>query len=397
MASAETSVGAKRKVVVDDEDSDEEVLDDNRIITTDPKDRVRLQFACFTHFLHDDCDQFPCECVGISLRKGGNTYNVLGGGYEVETCPKTKKKHHQGWVAFDQEVIFAQLKKMFCQKVHWAKMNGTVQQNITYCSKEKNYVAFGDQETENTHIRAGKGQRNDLAAVAAASESGMKVAEIARKYPIEFIKFAKGIQLHHGYVQRKYEEAERRFIILWGESGSGKSWGARRIIGDDSYYIPESNNQSHLSFETYDGEQWILMEEFNGLGLYYDELKKITDRFPVVMRGRGSSKEGLHIGVVVTSNVDPQFWFPKASEEDQVAMCRRAEHVYQCNRDKWLDQLEEDGVPFANPCPYVSQQKTLRSFAQLPRLTASSNSATSSSSFLLNNKAAKFSKHFPAQ
>jgi len=380
-----------------EESSDDDV---GGIIEKNCSDRTRGTYWIFTHFLHaldgqgdKECEAFPCDCASYKIR---STYKVLGGGYEVEVCPKSKKKHHQGWMYLDREIPFEQLKTMFCHKVHWAKMAGSVAQNIKYCSKDGKYVGFGNQDTENCHLRVGKGQRNDLAAVVEASESGMSTNEIARKFPVQFIKYPKGIMLHHEIVQPEYEERPRRFIVFWGQTGSGKSWGARHIIGDDSVYLPEKNNASHLSFEIYSGQKWILIEEFKGLGLFCDDLKTYVDRYAVELRGRGSSKKGLHIGVIITSQCDPMSWYPDQSEEDSTALLRRMTGLYQCHRDKWLNQLT--GESYDNPCPYVSQAPAIRTFAQLPRLpSASSASAISNSTFLFNNKKRKFGKHFPPQ
>jgi hypothetical protein len=375
----------------DEEDADE--LGDERVITENCSDRINGTFWCCTHFVHDDCHCFPNEVTTYKLRKV--EYKVLGGGYEVETCPRTKKKHHQCWMFLDKVIRFEQLKKMFCQKIHWAKMAGTVAQNIKYCSKEKKYVGFGIQDKENCHIRAGKGQRNDLASVAQASESGMTIRSIAKQYPIEYIKYYRGIGAHHGLVQAARPDAPRRFIILWGEPGSGKSMHAMDIIGSDTVFRPDSNNSSAQSFENYDGQKWILFEEFNGKTLYMDDLKTMTDRYSCVLRGRGCSKAGLHDGVIITCNSCPTSWYPDANPVHLDALLRRVEKLYQCNRDKWMNQLT--GKVIDNPYKEVAEAAPVRSWSSLPSLpSANSTSATSSSSFLLNNKKQQFGKHFPA-
>jgi hypothetical protein len=257
-------------------------------------------------------------------------------------------------------------------------------------------VAFGKQDAVNPHVRAGKGARNDLAGVVSFCDRGATLEEVARAHPIEYIKFTKGIMSYHDMVLPKWEEQPRQFIILWGQTGSGKSWGASQIIGSDSYFKGDYNNSSHISFENYDGQKWIWLEEYKGLGLFCDDLKTMTDRGECRLRGRGCTKKGLHHGVIITSQSDPSTWFPNESEEDMSALLRRVTRLYQCNRDQWCNQLS--GNVFKNPCPFVSAAAPARTFASLARLPTSSSAAQTSGSatFLLNNKKRKFTKHFPA-
>jgi len=166
-------------------------------------------------------------------------------------------------------------------------------------------------------------------------------------------------------VQQDWVEQPREFVIMWGESGTGKSWQAKRIIGEDSYYIPEMNNSGFLSFETYDSQKWILIEEFKGMGLFIDDLKRMTDRYKCILRGRGCSKQALHTGLIITSQVNPADWYPNDREEDRVALLRRVTQLWQMSKKFWLNQLT--GNVMNNPCTLTSQN-ALRTFAQLPTL-----------------------------
>ena len=337
--------------------------------------RTRSTHWVFTHW----CD--PAACMNhphdvTTVRNTKSTYKVLGGGVQAEKSPDEGKHHWQGWCHFDKEILLTSLTGLFCSKIHWEKMLGPTTQSVIYTSKEFNKdgsearwpgaipIVFGDITAPNPHIKGGVGARNDLEAVIDLCKEGNSMADIANTCPNEWIKFNKGIRDFMTFCGKEWEEQPREFKILWGDSGSGKDWGAKRIIGEDSYYKPEQNNQSHYSFENYDGQKWIYLEEFQGLGLYLDDLKKMADRYKCTLRGRGCSKQGLHLGVIITSQANPASWYPNASEEDKAALLRRVTGLWHCRQSHWMDQLT--GELRENPCPYVSQAQQRLQWNELP-------------------------------
>lgn len=337
--------------------------------------RQRSTHWCFTHHVHEDCNEHPYQLETVRTRK--SSYKVIGGACQLEVT-KTGGQHWQGWCHFDKEIILETLKDLFCDKIHWEKMKGTVADNMAYVTKVRNKdgtiaranpesepIVFGDIEAQNPHLKAGTGARNDLEAVIDLCNEGNNLKDIATTCPNEWIKFHKGISSYHEMVKPNWVEQPREFIILWGDAGSGKDWKAKQIIGEDSFYKPEKNNQSHYSFETYDGQKWIYLEEFKGLGLFIDDLKTMTDRYECILRGRGCSKLGLHTGVIITSQENPSTWFPLCSDEDQAALLRRLTGLVHCRKAHWLDQLSGELHP--NPCPYVAQgPQRARTFQELP-------------------------------
>lgn len=163
------------------------------------------------------------------------------------------------------------------------------------------------------------------------------------------VKYHRGIKEASKMLAPEWEEKPREFIVLWGEAGAGKSWKAMEIIGEDSYYIPDENNSGLLSFESYDGQKWILLEDFDAKSLGVTPFKRMTDRYACMLGGRGSSVQGRHCGVIVTSNYDPTTWYP--NQEDYRALLRRMTVNNYCARLAWKNIL--DGTEFPNPCPHV--------------------------------------------
>lgn len=68
--------------------------------------------------------------------------------YGVEVCPKTDRMHHQGYLYFqDCKTKSSVIKKL--KPNHVEICEGTVEQNITYCSKDGDFHEFGERPVDN--------------------------------------------------------------------------------------------------------------------------------------------------------------------------------------------------------------------------------------------------------
>lgn len=225
----------------------------------------------FTHHVHDGCSDFPMACK--ELRSSKSRTNIVGGGWGNELGEDGVTPHIQGWIATDSESTFGLIRGSFCQKIHWEKMHGSIESNITYCSKEGIYSPFGVQDGANPHERSGSGARNDLAAVHTALKNGKRMVDISNDHFGAFIKFNRGFMVYQALNQKPV--AIEECFVSWGEAGAGKSWGAKELIAGRSVYQPGENLSGLLSFESYDGQEVILLEDFSAASLGVCALKRI--------------------------------------------------------------------------------------------------------------------------
>lgn len=316
----------------------------------------------WTHYVEcskgDDCATFPVEACDLKTQR--DSYKILGGGFGLETCPTTGRLHQQGWLLLDKNIRFKALKKFFCGTIHWEKMGGTIQENITYCSKEGQYQGFGDQEGTNPHPKKGQGQRNDIALVCEQIMKGTSLKRVATDNPVEWVKFHKGFESLRTLTLPEFEGGKREFHVLWGDAGAGKSWRAMQLMGvpegqehrlEEYAYIPEQNNSGVISFENYSGQKWIFLDDFEPKSLPVTVLKRMTDRYSCVLPGRGRSVTASHMGVVITCNYKPENWYTESV--DYRALLRRMETLLHCTIGAWTNCLTGEVTP--NPCPHVAE------------------------------------------
>lgn len=189
-------------------------------------------------------------------------------------------------------------------KAHFERAKGNDKQNRDYCSKGKDYWEHGKPVT-------GRGHRSDLQKVVDLIKDGeTSLQKIAIECPVEFIKFHRGIST---YLKTIHPIPSRDFktevFYFWGPPGSGKSRRAQieaGFYGGETYYKPRGD-----WWDGYKQHDNVIIDDFYGW-IKYDELLKITDRYPYRVPVKGGYEEFITKRIWITSNVplDQLYRFP---------------------------------------------------------------------------------------
>lgn len=270
---------------------------------------------------------------------------------QEEIAPETGRRHYQGYVEFGSIVHFSWLKKTFNKRIHWERRKGSGQQAADYCKKEGSRAPGGESWEKGMLDVREQGKRNDLHQVADAVLAGNTLKRIAQDFPVQVIKFAKGIQTLIDLTMEVPEDTPKEVIILYGEPGSGKSSWAKQYLRDKgvSYYCPAMNNAGACSFESYAEQEWLLLDDFAAGALTAQALKQLTDRYATQLPGRGSSKWAMHHGVIITSNYPIESWFKEPVEAE--AIRRRCSQIWICEKTRWRYDGGTQKMPAEKPNP----------------------------------------------
>lgn len=257
----------------------------------------------------------------------------------------THKRHVQGYMEFEKAVRFSFLTKRWFPGTHVEKRMGTAQQAKAYCTKDESRAPAGETGEYGNISTVSKGARTDLTAATDSILQGKRMRDVALENPATFVKYSRGLSEFAKFAAPPMVEIPKTCYIFWGEPGSGKSTRAFELA-DKDFYVPEVNNAGKYSFENYDGQAWLLLEEFDGSQLPSGELKKIMDKWPCTLPGRGYSKQGRHSGVILTSNVNPASWYK--GEHDWPAIRRRCAEVWEYTRN-WCSIYKAPIEAHTNP------------------------------------------------
>ncbi len=230
---------------------------------------------------------------------------VRYGSYGREVCPKTKKKHLQGFVVMKRAKTLRTMKTKFGDFMHFEPMMGTLEQSEKYCSKE-------DENPFVAGTRPAPGSRLDLPAIRElAAEEGI----------IPIVKFANFQQIRVAEKYLEYCESPRDWEMyvywIWGDSGTGKSRKARACIKT----APEDQQTTYIKSEGskwwsgYDRHYNVIIDDFRGSWWKLTEMLSLLDKYEKRVETKGGHRQFVPHRIFITSIKPPKEAYREAFQD----------------------------------------------------------------------------------
>ena len=163
-----------------------------------------------------------------------------------------------------------------------------------------------------------QGERSDLEAIRLAIRNGASETEIADGYFGDWMQYRQGIREYRNLVQpRRHWTMDIK--VIWGPTGTGKTAQAWDEAGADAFIVKDGQ----YPFTGYNGQENIIWDEFSGASCDIRFLLKLLDRYPLEVRGLYSSYNFVGKRIWITSNINPDDWYPNAHPEHRAALKRR--------------------------------------------------------------------------
>lgn len=241
--------------------------------------------------------------------------------------------HVQGFVHFKEKKRFTQVKKIVGDRCHLQIARGSNADNKRYCSKD------GDVYLERGIVGSGQGTRNDLSHAVEVLRSSGSMSVLADQCPTAFIRYHRGfnaLSSQLGLVKPRYTKTA--FTVLVGPPGCGKSRWASDLA--NRYSDPPSVYYKNRG-EWWDGyvqQALVIIDDYYGW-LKYDEMLRLTDRYPMQVPIKGGYQQFTSKHVIVTSNVDMDKWY-KFDGYICNALMRRCHNYLQWNGFEFIDLMD---------------------------------------------------------
>jgi len=276
---------------------------------------TKLRRWCFTAYEVKEAPEFH-SCVRGAI-------------WQLEKCPKTGKLHFQGYVEFTRGVTMKQCQTYIGKpKCHVEKAGGSKSDNEHYCGKLETRIEGPWRHGE---LGGNQGERNDLKKVAQdIKERGLQHA--IDEAPTTFIRYHRGMEkLADHYVGKSPSLRDIKVIVLYGPSGTGKTWEAMQY-DPELYSIPDPVG-GKLWFDNYRGQKTILLDDFRSdWQIGYSFMLKLLDKYPIQLPVKGGHVWAHFTTVFITTNEETNEWFPGRQD---ISHLQRRITKFRYKMDRW--------------------------------------------------------------
>jgi len=302
---------------------------------------------CFTLNLNEDLqDEGPATEFAEALCTEMESYPkckfVI---FQLERGEESGLLHLQGYCELTDAMRFTYLKTNWpwFATAHFERRQGTAEQAIAYCQKEETRIAgpwsCGQHQ--------GQGFRSDMAELSSKLTAGVPESTLILEHTAAFIRYGRGIRYVADKI-RKIRKAEEpapesiTVIVLWGESGSGKTETAKRCFPGAYTFMPQRGGTTW--WPDYQGEETIIIDEFANNFQFHYALRLINE-YGLKVETKGDTTTLYAKTFVITAMEPPTEWWPGVTT-NRVALYRRITHCYRLS-GRWPEStFEIDRKPF---------------------------------------------------
>lgn len=303
---------------------------------------------CFTLFLNG-CDQAEFERQATSWTTGALPDRVRFIICQLERCPDTQRLHLQGYVETTSSVRFGHLHRHIHPGLSLRVANGTADENIAYCTKDESRVSGPWR----LGLPGKQGTRSDLLAVQTAIKGGATSVQLWEDFFPQMVRYHRAFRAYSASILRApcllsppgSEPASEPIIVhvFWGDTGCGKS---RRAVyeSNNPFLATVTPNGKGIWFDGYESGQDIILDDYAG-ELPCNYLKRLLDRYHFELPIKGEMFPRGCKRIFITSNTNPDDWYPEASPEDRAALRRRYTTVtHYSSLSPWCPPRDEEEI-----------------------------------------------------
>lgn len=250
--------------------------------------------------------------------------------WQKERGGNTNREHYQGkfrvnnlgFIKFKKQCRLAHVKDTIGSDwVHLEIQRGNDQQAADYGMKEDTRIdgpwSLGEQSSQ--------GKRSDLIAVAEMCKSKRSYTEIAESFPVQCIKFERGIRSLSKIFNPSVLRLGLEVIVIIGPTRCGKTkWAS---INYPNFYRVPLDEKKTTWFDGYDAHDTILLDDFEGQ-ISRTVLLNLLDVHKLDLPYKGGFTPAHYKRVIITSNLRVEQWYPFVLPVQMDALKARFTKIY---------------------------------------------------------------------
>lgn len=309
-----------------------------------PVGNIRLPAQVIDYGVSDICEKSTVDSrawvftINNPTDDDWNRVRSLGGVYKC-FAPEIGKQgtpHIQGYVHWGQDTKprRSRMSKLLPRAALYVA-KGSAEQNRTYifgpyskCDKYKEANPLAEEYGELPK----QGKRTDLKTVAKKVHASKRLRDL--QWDDDFIQVvAKYPKFIERYRQWGAEEMAGKMYeagifptvhVRWGRAGAGKTREVFTMGWENVYKCCPTKDK--LWFDGYDGQQHLLIDEFNGQ-VTPECFFQYIDIYPVQLPVKGGHVWRTCTDIWITSQSEPDTWWPWLTPDKRIALHRRLTDV----------------------------------------------------------------------
>lgn len=266
--------------------------------------------------------RFTCFAKDWDWEELENCEHIMYGVWQLEKCPKTGKKHWQGFVQLKNPRGLKGVQTLLGIGKSWVGIADYPKAAAEYCMKKESRVKGPFEIGDPSGL--GQGSRTDLKEVAQTIQTGGLLAAV-KAHPDMFIKYHRGMERLAMLLEKPREE-KPKIIYIFGSYGSGKTFYARRKCGGTgNYYLKDSTTKWwDLSLPG----QNVIIDEMRGWMVSKSYTLMCLDGYDMNVETKGGFKK-LNTGDIwITANRSPRYIGSKSGRGSKEFLRRLDKVIY---------------------------------------------------------------------
>ena len=301
------------------------------------------------------CDEEGDECETLHThifiyRRGAFTWQQIN-----TLFPDCHRENVYGTPAENRAYILKDGEKFNKQedgRYSYVDANGKLHKGINFSDT---FFEFGECPEEHQ----GKSGASDI--IVGMIKDGATNDEIIDEVSSAFKDLEKIERVRSMYRDKKFRSVWRDLSVtyIFGKTGAGKTRGVMEQFGYENCY--RVTDYKH-PFDTYDGQDVLIFEEFRG-GIKHGDMLNYLDGYPLLLPCRYFNRQACFTKVFIISNIAPDEQYTGIDKESRAAFWRRIHKVthYQSDgtvatyngMEEYLSRYDWTGSP-NEPCQQVS-------------------------------------------
>jgi len=247
--------------------------------------------------------------------------------YQLEICPKTGRLHYQGYLECVGQKTWDFMHNNWegIPTARFAARKGSAIEAANYCKKGESALdgpwEWGEMKEQ--------GKRSDLAVIKRKIDELVPINELYDDHFGSMMRYKKQF-IEYRRVTTKARDKKTQCWLFVGPPGQGKSTMMRilaHMLG--RVYFQPFKKGSGLYFDDYDGEDVMIIDEFDGDVMPPKMFNAVADEHPCVLPVHGGAgHQMVSKYLFIASNYAPRFWWRKRNASQLRQTTRRIDVTF---------------------------------------------------------------------